>query len=235
MKPIPSQVIVDILTTEMGMPKNSVWVRNQNVKIPDDNGLYIIAGMVAAFPISNVTYMITGDKANFTDYDQPTQNWDVAQKYWDDQEIQVNEVVQNENIQIDILSRSNVILARNWEIIAAMQSFYAQQQQELYNFKIFRIPRNFIDTSAAEGGSQLNRYTITISVQALYQKVKILNSVLGDYYNQFSMRVDTENTIGNAALLTYDQANQTWDKAGQNYDNPGPLIEFAIDSEGIEP
>lgn len=193
MELLSSQYIVDIINQEMSMPPSTVWLRDQNRLFPNDTQLYIIVGIVSAITASNVTYM----------EDQGVDNIP--------EEHQINEVIQQENIQIDILSRSNAAITRNWEVIAAMQSFYSQQVQEKNNFKIFRIPRSFVNTPYAEGGSQLNRYTITIPCLVWYRKDKLLNSPLGDYYDDFTTRVDDENTIG----------------------TPAPLIEFEINSEGI--
>lgn len=172
---LASQVIIDILNQEMSMPSNSVWLRQQNKTIPNDNGLYIAVGLVSAQTIGNCTRMetLTNPATN-----QPAQ-------------YQICEVMQQEAIQIDLLSSSvnNYAMLRNWEVIASLQSFYSQQQQELNNFKIFRIPRSFVDTSAAEGGSMLQRYSITIMAFVWYRKQTLLDSPLGDYYDDFTQKV----------------------------------------------
>lgn len=195
MDSLSSQLLVEIITQEMSMPVNSVWLRDQNRMIPNDNGLYIIAGIVGAFTMANETRM----------KEVPIE---------DGVEVhQISEIQQQENIQIDIISKSNDAIFRNWEVIAALQSFYSQQIQEKYNFKIFRIPRSFINLSSGEGGSIINRYSITVSAMVWYRKDTILTSPLGDYYDDFRTRVDDEKTIGT-------------DK---------PLIEFEINSGGIVP
>lgn len=178
MNQLSSQIIVNIINHEMCMPPNSVWLRDQNRLIPNDNGLYIVVGIVSAFTVANNVYMV-----------EETVDMITA-------EHQINEVVQQENIQIDVLSRSNDALIRNWEVIAAMQSFYAQQQQEANQFKIFRIPHSFLDTSSAEGGSTLNRYTIVMPCMVLYRKDRVLSLPSGDYYDDFTQRVDDAHTIG---------------------------------------
>lgn len=178
MNSLTAQILVDIINHEMAMPKNTVWVRDQNVKIPNDQGLYIIVGFVNGFPMANTAYMQT-EIVN-----------DLAEEH------QICQVQVQENIQIDVLSRSNDALTRNWEVIAALQSFYSQQQQEANNFKIFRIPRAYVNASFAEGGSQLNRYSITVPCFVWYRKDSLISSQLGDYYDDFTQRVDDENTIG---------------------------------------
>lgn len=188
------QVLVDIINHEMAMPANSVWVREQNRDIPNDNGLYISCGFINGIPLSNIT-------RTYTVPDPQDSNNTIQQE--------VNTYQQTENIQIDVMSRSNAPLVRKAEVIMAMQSIYAQQQMELYNFKIARIPRAFLDTSGTEGGSTLKKYSITIACITCYTKTK----TLGDYYDDFTTRVDDEKTIGT-------------DK---------PLIEFEINKTGIVP
>ena len=178
MNSLTAQIIVDIIRHEMNLPAGNVWLRDQNKLIPNDNGLYIVVGMVNAFTLCNEVYMK-----------------DVV-TLLGTEEHQINEVQQQENIQIDVLSRSNDALTRNIEIEMALQSFYGQQQQELNNFKIFRNPRSFVNSSGAEGGSTLNRYSITISAFVWYRKDMLLSSPNGDYYDDFKQRVDDDKTIG---------------------------------------
>lgn len=196
MRKLIAQIIVEILNFEMKMPRDHVWIRNQNKLIPNDTGLYIELGMINSSTISNSTRI-----------EEQTDKEDKIHVH------QIGELVQQEIIQVDIFSRANDILSRVQEVIQAMDSIYAQQQQEANNFKIFPNPRSFVDASTAEGGSMLNRYSITFATMVWYRKDTLLNSPLGDYYNDFRQRVDDEKTIGT--------------------DNP--LIEFEINSEGIIP
>lgn len=184
---LASQVIIDILNQEMCMPANAVWLRQQNRTIPNDNGLYIAVGLVGAQTIGNVTSMVT--QIN------PITN-ELA-------EYQLSQVIQQEAIQIDLLSsaESNHAMLRNWEVVAALQSFYSQQLQEANYFKIFRVPRSFVDTSSAEGGSMLQRYTITIIAFVWYRKLTLLNSPLGDYYDDFTTEVNDDVSINTTTPL----------------------------------
>lgn len=174
MDTLAEQIIVDIIRREMNMPQNAVWVRDQNRKIPNDDGLYIVAGLTDATALSSNTYMIQTEQ---------------------DQQVEVNQVQMLENLQVDILSRSNQALLRHWEVMAALHSIYAQQQQENNYFKICRLPRNFINASSAEGGSQLNRFSLSFACFVWYRKEKVLNSGDGQYYNEFGTRVDDALTI----------------------------------------
>lgn len=178
MNQLAAQIIINILTERLCLAPEQIWLRDQNRLIPDGKGLFIVVGMVDAKVIGNVTSMTT-----------ETVNSVTAQH-------ELNEVQMCEYTQIDIFSRSNEALLRKWEIVAALQSFYSQQQQELNNFKIFRIPTSFINTSDAEGGSFINRYTITVPCFVWYRLDTVLDSPLGDYYDDFTTRIDDAATIG---------------------------------------
>lgn len=184
MNSLTAQIMVNILNWEMKMPKDSVWLRDQNRLITNDYGLYIVVGMINTPTIyGNVVYMTEIDGVPY----------------------QINELQTREIIQVDILSRSNDALTRNVEIPMAMASFYAQQQQELNNFKIFPKPLSFANTSEAEGGSTLNRYSLTFAAMIWYRKQSLLNSPFGDYYDDFTTRADDEKTIGtNTPLLEFE-------------------------------
>jgi hypothetical protein len=175
---LAAQVIIDILTQRMNLAPDQIWLRDQNRLIPTDKGLFIVVGMVDAKVITNITSMTTETVNTIS-----TQH-------------EINEVMMCEYTQIDIFSRSNEAKLRNWQVVAALQSFYSQQQQELNNFKIFRIPTSFVDTSGAEGGSFINRYTITVPCHVWYRLDTLLASPLGDYYDDFTTRVDDATTIG---------------------------------------
>lgn len=189
MNKLSSQYILDIIAAEMKLGQDQLWIKNQNRKIPNDDRLYVVAGIVDSHPFSNITkFAPTGDLM----------------------EEQQGVVIQ-ENVQVDVFSKSIMAAQRAWEVIAALNSLTAQQMQQKFQFKIFRQPRNFTDTSSIEGGSQINRYTLVFPVHALYQKDQILSQNGGLYYDDFTQRVDDSQTIG----------------------EPAGLIEFEITSAGV--
>ncbi len=192
MDSLTSQIIVDIIASQMGLNDQSVWVNNQNKKIPQSKGIFVIVGQMGWKP-----YGTNCEAVPFT----TTLGVETLKEI-----ITLNA---QEAIQIDIVSRDNQALMRQWEILAALASVYSTQKQEENCFQIARLPMAFSDTSGAEGGSTLNRFTITIMCQVWYRKEKILSQ--GDIYDTFANRVDDANTIGT--------------------DNP--LIEFTIDENTV--
>lgn len=233
---IASQLILQIIAEEMGLPAGSYWLRDQNKDIPNDQGLYVIAGMIDSAPICVVSRMVDAVvNPNPTNYDKG-QNWDGGASQTYDQipttQAEISEVQAREMIQVEIVSRSNDALMRNWEIVAALRSIFSTQTQEANQFKICRIPNSFLNTSYAEGAAQLNRYTLTFAAFVWYRKTKVLAA--GDYYDDFSTRVDDEASIGSTET-NWDTNAETFDTPGQTYDQPQPLAEFEINQEGIEP
>ncbi len=179
------QIIVDIIAQEMEIdPAKNIWVRDQNRKIPANDELYIVVGMVDSVPISSKTHMIERVTP------QPDPDPDLVQQ------VEINEAQLKENIQIDVLSKSDLARSRRWEVIAALRSILSQQRQEENSFKIFRLPQSFVNASIAEGGSQLNRFSMSFSCFVWYRKEKILTPDGGDYYDDFTTRVDDAETIG---------------------------------------
>lgn len=184
------QIIVDIINYEMDMPPDRVWIRQQNKIIPNTSDLFIVVGMVSSQPYGVSTRVENIEDGGLNE---------------------VQEGVAAETHQIDVFSRDNSALLRRFEVLLALRSYYSQQLQEKNNFQIARIPGNFVNTSDAEGGSNLNRFTLTISCQVWYRKTKVLASPSGDYYDDFTQRVDDANTVGTDT----------------------PLIAFEITPEGI--
>lgn len=170
---LAEQIVADILKVRMVIADDRVWVRYQNQLIPPKSDIFINVGMIDSQIISSVNTPI------------PT----------DDGMDELLQVIARENIQIDILSRDNSALLRRFEVIAALKSIYSEQQQEYYNFRIFPISNSFVNTSLAEGGSNINRFSITIACQTWYNQQSALEAP-NDYYNKFYTRADDEKTIG---------------------------------------
>lgn len=175
------EIFVEVIRDFMGLQANQVVVRDQNFKIPTDQRLYVIVGMVDSRPYSAQSYMET----RYTPPPDP-----------EPFQVEVTRTQLRENIQIDIMSRDKKAILQRNDVYLAVNSIRCKQAQEENNFKIARIPTNFVNTSAAEGGSNLNRFTMTIPCLTWYEKVVTLSPTGGDYYDDFTTRVDDENTIG---------------------------------------
>lgn len=184
MNSLAEQIIVQILVNQMALDDQTCWVRDQNKKIPNGDGLFIVVGMVDSQVLSVGREEVSGE------IPQPSPAPALQTL------TETMTVITRDNIQIDIMSRDNQALLRRWEILAALQSTYAVQQMEENDFRIFRQPMNFVNASAAEGGSTLNRFSMTIPCNVWYRKESV--SPTYDFYNSFDTRVDDEQSIGTA-------------------------------------
>lgn len=175
---LTEQIIVDIIRHEMNLPANQVIIRSQNFKMPNDQKLYVIVGMIDAQVVSArlpTIRVIEDDSLN------PVV-------------IETQESQMNEYIQIDILSYTNDAILKKAQIVHALNSIYAKQKQEENFFKIARNTRSFVNSSYAEGGSNLNRFSMTVSCLTWQRQEKEMTG--NDYYDQFRTRVDDEKSIG---------------------------------------
>ena len=176
MEKLVEQIVLDIIKQQMQLTDEQIWIFNQNIKIPNTKGLFVVVGFDdASGGIISNTNTVVSTEAGMTEEQR---------------------VVARVGIRVDILSRDNSALNRKFEILQAIKSVYSQQQQEKNSFKIFGLPSLFANTSSAEGGSMLNRFTIIIICHAWQLKEIVLNSTNGDFYTEFKTRADDEATIG---------------------------------------
>lgn len=172
------QHIVGILAHELAdvsdLRSDDIYIANQNKKITNNEAVYISVGVSSAMPIS------------------------VSTRYVPDEDgmQEVQESVVREDVQIDMFSASNTPYKLRGRLLMALQSVYAQNVATANSFRIFKIPTNFVNTSGAEGGSNINRYTITVAVHVIYRKTVQLPDGEYGYYDEFSTRVDDEKSIG---------------------------------------
>ncbi len=238
MNTLAEQVIIDIITEEMGLAADQIWVRDQNRKIPPDNRLYVVVGFVDGTVISSTRSTApflttdnrvtpeTGIRVDAYLDTRITAEGDVRESAEQPggQRItteggnrvfpfetlkELSHVINGEHIQIDIFSRSIEAVQRRWEPIAALKSIYSQQQQEAEEFKIFSIPQSLVNTSETEGGSRLNKFSMVITCHVWYRKEKVLLSDGDDYYDDFHTRVDDERTIGTGHGIIEFEIDQT--------------------------
>lgn len=177
MKKEIEKILVDIIQKEMNLPENygkihgdiipCVTIYAQNIKLFNTEKLQITVKTLTAREYSNRIEYI------------PDENNEGGL-------IEVQDINQSRMMQIDVYSRNNEARQRFWEVSTALKSTYAQQLQDLYNFKIGTIT-NDINLSGLDGGSDVNRYTLTFNVLVHYQKSKPI-----DYYDKFQTDIYTE-------------------------------------------
>ena len=166
------KILVDIIKHELNLPDNygttsngdvipSVIIYGQNIKLFNTDKLQVTVKTVNAKDYSNRSE-IKQLQSGFTE---------------------IQDVNQSRMMQVDVYSRNNDARERFWEVTAALKSNYAQQQMDLYNFKIGSIA-NSMNLSGMDGGSDINRFSITFNVLIHFQKTTII-----DYYDKFETTV----------------------------------------------
>jgi hypothetical protein len=169
------KILVDIITHELDLPANygedsrgdiipCVFIYSQNIKLFNTDKLQICVRTVSSRTWSNRNQVKEIDGV-FTE---------------------IQDINQSRMMQIDCYSRNNDARDRYPEITMALNSIYAQQQMDLYNFKIGTLT-NDVNISGIDGGSDINRFTTTFNVLIHFNKTRSIN-----YYDKFHATAETE-------------------------------------------
>ena len=188
-------IIQDILINELALPQSygtsngkvipSVYIVAPNISLGTTDKLQIGIQSIGSRIISN----------HVRDEYVPSSTGGV------DSMVQYNEATIDDNIQIDISSRNNDARIRRHEVFMALNSYYSKQQQEKYGFRIFGLPSGFMNTSAAEGGTTIYRYSITFQCQ--YLRVYSRTVTGYDYYKTFPASIKEDG--GYSDTFTIDE------------------------------
>lgn len=178
MKKQIEKIIVDIIKEELDLPDNygttergdvipSVIIYSQNIKLHNTDKLQICVRTVSSRTWSN---------RNET-------------KIINNVFTEVQDINQQRLIQIDCYSRNNEARDRHHEITMALNSVYAKQQMDLYNFKLSTLT-NDVNISGIDGGSDINRYTTSFYALIHFHKEKQV-----DYYDKFKAQTYDESGL----------------------------------------
>lgn len=143
----PDIILCDIIAIDMSLDPARVAVYNQNWKSPQDDDIYII--------VSGGPERIIGN-ANQFDFE--------AEK-------EIKKVSVSSVYNVEITSRNTDAKYRKAEVLAAINSDYSEQQQELNQIRIFRT-NQILDLSFIDGRSALHRYQIPVIINSvqIYEK-----------------------------------------------------------------
>lgn len=150
--------ICDIIKTELNLPTTNIWIYNQKINIPNDNGTYVIVGILS--------HKIVG---NNTKYESTSTGLNEVQC------LNLQEV-----IEVDVVGKTTQVLDYVNYIQMALKSTYAQQQQEKNGFSIGYNSINVVNVEEVEGVSELYRFNITFNILYATEKSKAI-----EYYNNF--------------------------------------------------
>lgn len=170
------KILVDIIKHELNLPDNygttsngdvipSVIIYGQNIKLFNTDKLQIT--------VKTVSQSVYSNRSEFKV---------IKNVYTEIQDINESRIM-----QIDAYSRNNDARDRFWEIEMALNSVYASQQMDLYNFKLANIA-SAQNISGIDGGSDINRFAITFNALTHQHKEKAIN-----YYDNFANEYYNEN------------------------------------------
>lgn len=178
------KIFVDIIKHELNLPDNygktsngdvipSVIIYAQNIKLFNTDKMQIT--------VRTVSQNVWSNRSQFIENPNSKSDKDAF--------LEIQDINERRLMQVDVYSRNNEARDRFWEVSMALKSVYAEQQMDLYNFKIGTMT-NSQNLSGLDGGSDINRFSISFNVISHQQKQKSV-----DYYDSF--RTQARNTNQN--------------------------------------
>lgn len=142
----PLLLFCDIIAKELGICRSRVYVWDQKINQPTDCDLFVAVSVfnVKPFGTSNRFNVDTNEAEQF--------------------------VAVMASLNLDIISRGPVARDRKEEVLLALNSVYAEQQQAANNFKIARLSSSFINLSEIDGAAIPYRFRISVNMQYSYPK-----------------------------------------------------------------
>lgn len=158
----PILVLADIIAIEMSLAPDRVFIYNQDYKLPEDNGLFIV--------LVNDSSEVYNNSNKFVGTQNASQ--------------EIINYLAREEYSINVMSKNSDARTRKEEIIMALASYTSQEAQDKYQFKIAQIPSSFTNVSELEGAGMLNRFVINVSALVWKQKTKSI-----PYFDQFTNQI----------------------------------------------
>jgi len=145
-------LLCDIIQTGLGLQDGRVYLWDQKIMQPTDSDLYIAVSEMQprVFGNNNRSVGSPGDM--------------VSMQY----------ATISSKVDIDIISRGPAARDRKGEVIMALNSNYAQQQQYANSFYVGKMPpgAQFLNLSQIDGAAIPYRYKITIALQYTVTKTQ---------------------------------------------------------------
>lgn len=162
---LPLLLFCEIIQRELDLANGRVYLWDQKIMQPTDSGLYVAVSVPYCKPFANVNRQsVSGEESE-------------------------QFVSMLATLDIDIISRGPAARDRKEEVILALASTYAEQQQEANSFYVGRLPANsrFTNLSLVDGAAIPYRYKISVNMQYAYKKTQAL-----PYIDTFEFTVLTD-------------------------------------------
>ncbi len=144
----------DIIQTELSLPLGRVYLWDQKLFQPTDNGLYVAVSVISCRPFGNTTSYTSGTGLS-----------------------SVQSVNMFAQLQVDIISRDSSARTQKEFVLMALMSDYAQRQQQANSFLIGRLPpgSQFNNLSSPDGAAIPYRFTIAVGIQYFVTNTQATN------------------------------------------------------------
>ena len=166
----PLRLVAEIIQKELGLAPDRVYLWDQKLMQFTDSELYVVVSLPSATPFGNSNTFVA-----VNDGDTP---------------VAVQRVSMLGVIDIDVISRGPVARDRKEEVVLALKSNYAKNQQTSNSFLLASIPTSFHNLSEVDGAAIPYRYRISVKMQYAY--VKVTTSTYFDDFENSPM-VTTES------------------------------------------
>lgn len=164
----PIKILGDIIKEFMVLTDQQIMIYNQNFKLPQTSGLFVILQYNNSKVYSGKNQFIPAPEGDVGGQESIT-------------------TLTQENYTINIISKDDEARQRKAEVILSLNTNFAQDQQELYQFKIAEISNSFDNVSELEGAAMINRFAINVSLLARYEKIRDVT-----YYDDFTNTITTD-------------------------------------------
>lgn len=137
----PLKLLWEILKTQLGLADDHIYLWDQKVMQPTDDGLYVAISVPSCRPFGNNTWHDSSGN-------------------------QISEVSMSAAVDIDIISRSNAARDRKEDVLIALASDYCERQQVANSFQIAKLPAmgKFTNLSMIDGAAIPYRYKISFNM-----------------------------------------------------------------------
>ena len=148
----PLLLLCDIIQNQLGLAVGRVYLWDQKIQEPTDSGLFVAVSVLSVKIFGNTkTFDGSGSNSNSNQ--------------------SVNAAA---TLQLDIISRDMTAVRQKEAVLMALNSDYAEQQQNANSFFIGKIPpgAQFNNLSMQDGAAIPYRFAISVVMQYFYTKTQ---------------------------------------------------------------
>jgi hypothetical protein len=149
------ELFCDVIQNQMGLAQGRVYLWDQKIDMPKDDGLFIPIQVLSCKSFGNQNNYYNGSSYQSTNFQAL--------------------------LSIDIMSRGPSARDQKELVIMALNSFYAQSQQQQNGFYIAQLSSGFTNLSVQDGAAILYRFNITVQIMYAVSQVTSV-----PYYDTFT-------------------------------------------------